>query len=143
MKDRPEYCLKGYCRLHFYLIGIWVFCSILRKEGKNALYGGLVGYTVPQIRIIQYETREISVRIFCCEDQSRNILIGNQVLVTLKRKVRRRSNSSSCTDMCRRSRHFLPLKKTNIQTPWFQSAKRTIPTERPPHVGEVSANLSG
>jgi hypothetical protein len=24
---------------------------------------------------------------------------------------------------------------TNKQTPWFQSAKRTIPTERPPLVG--------
>jgi hypothetical protein len=30
-----------------------------------------------------------------------------------------------------------------IKTPWFQSAKRTIPTERPPLVGEVSANFSG
>jgi hypothetical protein len=28
------------------------------------------------------------------------------------------------------------------QTPWFQSAKRTIPTERQPLVGEVSANFS-
>jgi hypothetical protein len=30
-----------------------------------------------------------------------------------------------------------------IHTPWFQSAKRTIPTERPPLVGEVSAHFSG
>jgi hypothetical protein len=29
-----------------------------------------------------------------------------------------------------------------IITPWFQSAKRTIPTERPPLVGEVSAHLA-
>jgi hypothetical protein len=29
------------------------------------------------------------------------------------------------------------------QTPWFQSAKRTIPIERPPLVGEVSAYFSG
>jgi hypothetical protein len=31
----------------------------------------------------------------------------------------------------------------NKQTPWFQFAKRTIPTERPPLVGEVSAHFSG
>jgi hypothetical protein len=30
-----------------------------------------------------------------------------------------------------------------MKTPWFQSAKRTIPAERPPLVGEVSANFSG
>jgi hypothetical protein len=29
------------------------------------------------------------------------------------------------------------------RTPWFQSAKRTIPTERPPLVGEVNAHFSG
>jgi hypothetical protein len=29
------------------------------------------------------------------------------------------------------------------KTPWIQSAKRTIPTERPPLVGEVSAHFSG
>jgi hypothetical protein len=32
---------------------------------------------------------------------------------------------------------------TEKKTPWFQTAKRTIPTERPPLVGEVSANFSG
>jgi beta-xylosidase len=34
-------------------------------------------------------------------------------------------------------------KKQKKQTPWFQSAKRTIPTERPSLVGEVSAHFSG
>jgi hypothetical protein len=34
---------------------------------------------------------------------------------------------------------YRPLTK---HTPWFQSAKRTIPTERPPLVGEVSAHFS-
>jgi hypothetical protein len=29
------------------------------------------------------------------------------------------------------------------ETPWFQSRKRSIPTERPPFVGEISANFSG
>jgi hypothetical protein len=39
--------------------------------------------------------------------------------------------------------HQSLIENLNKQTPWFQSAKRTIPTERPPLVGEVSANFSG
>jgi hypothetical protein len=58
MKGRPEHCLKNYHRFHSYLIAIWVFYFLLQKEGNNALYGGLLGYTVPQIRIMQHETRK-------------------------------------------------------------------------------------
>jgi hypothetical protein len=29
----------------------------------------------------------------------------------------------------------------HMSTPWFQSTKQTIPTERPPLVGEVSASV--
>jgi hypothetical protein len=32
---------------------------------------------------------------------------------------------------------------TKQNTPWLLVRKRTIPTERPPLVGEVSANFSG
>jgi hypothetical protein len=31
--------------------------------------------------------------------------------------------------------------KTKLKTPWPLVRKRTIPTERPPHVGEISANF--
>jgi hypothetical protein len=34
------------------------------------------------------------------------------------------------------------MDEENKQTQWFQTAKRIIPTERPPLVGEVSANFS-
>jgi hypothetical protein len=34
-------------------------------------------------------------------------------------------------------------KEKTKQTPWFQSAKRTVPTERLPLVDEVSAHFSG
>jgi hypothetical protein len=48
----------------------------------------------------------------------------------------------------RRGRHVcrkrqLTFNTLHKQTPWFQPAKRTIPTDRPPLVGEVSANFSG
>jgi hypothetical protein len=33
--------------------------------------------------------------------------------------------------------------KNKQKIPWFQSAKQIIPTERPPLVGEFSANFSG
>jgi hypothetical protein len=37
----------------------------------------------------------------------------------------------------------VPLNNKNKQTPWPVVRKRTIPTERPPLVGEVNANFSG
>jgi hypothetical protein len=33
--------------------------------------------------------------------------------------------------------------KNEKKNPWPLVRKRTIPTERPPHVGEVSANFCG
>jgi hypothetical protein len=33
--------------------------------------------------------------------------------------------------------------ETNKQTPWLLVQKQTLPAERPPVVGEVSANLGG
>jgi hypothetical protein len=33
--------------------------------------------------------------------------------------------------------------KTKLKTPWLVVRKRTIPTERPPLVSEVSANFCG
>jgi hypothetical protein len=45
------------------------------------------------------------------------------------------------TDKCDEKSHQKVLKK--LKTPWPLVRKRTIPTERPRHVGEVSANFCG
>jgi hypothetical protein len=47
-------------------------------------------------------------------------------------------NERTCDPMC-----FIFNLAKQKQTPWLQSAKRTIPTERPPLVGEVSAHFRG
>jgi hypothetical protein len=54
------------------------------------------------------------------------------------------SKHCACTDMggMELAFHmFLTIKKQK-ETPWFQSTKQTITTERPPLVAEVSANFS-
>jgi hypothetical protein len=38
---------------------------------------------------------------------------------------------------------IIKLKKNKKKTPWPLVRKRTIPTEQPPHVGQVSANFRG
>jgi hypothetical protein len=41
------------------------------------------------------------------------------------------------------ARVIISLTENKKQTPWPLFRKRTVPTERPPLVGEVSANFSG
>jgi flagellar hook-length control protein FliK len=54
----------------------------------------------------------------------------------------RREDVLACVDQRTQGLRKEPNEK-NKQTPWFQSAMRTIPTERPSLVGEVSAHFSG
>jgi hypothetical protein len=54
------------------------------------------------------------------------------------------SNTSTVTLRVVRGDEKGSLKSTNKQTPWLESASELYrPTERPPLVGEVSANFSG